>query len=136
MNALGFIAWFVIIFIVVFLVLRLSTSIKYKRTENSRELSVPLRYIERRFNLKLRETRERKLLLYIDIINTLAVVIPVYLLIFIDLKMNEVIKFASMVGIFILVVLGGYNLLGFIQKRKDEKRIRRKKERRRTKSFS
>jgi hypothetical protein len=121
MNALGFIAWFVIIFIVVFLVLRLSTSIKYKRTENSRELSVPLRYIERRFNLKLRETRERKLLLYIDIINTLAVVIPVYLLIFIDLKMNEVIKFASMVGIFILVVIGGYNLLGFIQKRKDEK---------------
>ena len=121
MNALGFIAWFVIIFIVVFLVLRLSTSIKYRRTENSRELSVPLRYIERRFNLKLRETRERKLLLYIDIINTLAVVIPVYLLIFIDLKMNEVIKFASMVGIFILVVIGGYNILGFIQKRKDEK---------------
>jgi len=35
--------------------------------------------------------------------------------------MNEVIKFASMVGIFILVVIGGYNLLGFIQKRKDEK---------------
>lgn len=121
MNGLGYIALFVIIFIIVFIVLRISTMIKLKRNDSSRDASVPLRYLEKRFNLKIRETKGKKVLLWIDIINTLAVVIPVYLLLFIEFNMNEVLKFALMVALFIVIVLGGYNLLGCILKRKDEK---------------
>ena len=119
MNIFGYIAIAILIFVLVFIFLRLFTIVKYKMSTD--EISVPLKYIKNKYKLKIRERRSKRLRLYIDIVNTLSITVPIYLVLFIDSKVNRILIYGISLVIFILVLIGGYNLIGIIEKRKEEK---------------
>ena len=119
MNTIGYIFVCLLIFIVVLSFLRLVTIMNVKK--KTEEISVPLKYIKKKYNLKFRERKSKQVRLYIDIVNAIAIVIPVYLLLFIDLKINKVLLYLIMLIVFIVLVISGYNLIGIIMKRKDDK---------------
>lgn len=119
MNTLGYIFIGILIFVIVFIFLRLVTVMNVKK--NSDETSVPLRYIKKKYDLKFRERKSKKVRLCIDIVNTIAIVLPVYLMLFVNFRINKVLLYALMLVLFVVIILGGYNLIGFIMKRKDEK---------------
>ena len=119
MNTVGYIFVCLLIFIVVLAFLRLLTVLKVKNYNE--EMSVPLKYIKKKYSLTFRERKSKTVRLYIDIVNTIAIVIPIYLLLFINFKMNKVLLYALMLIVFIIIIIGGYNLIGLIMKRKDDK---------------
>ena len=75
MNTIGYIFVCLLIFIVVLAFLRLVTIMNVKK--KTEEISVPLKYIKKKYNLKFRERKSKQVRLYIDIVNLL-----VYLLLF------------------------------------------------------
>ena len=119
MNTVGYIFIAILIFALLFIFLRILTVVKNKM--GTEEISVPLKYIKNRFNIKVRERRAKRLRLYIDLVNTIAITVPVYIVLFIDLKMNKILIYGISLMLFIILVIGGYNIIGFIEKRKDEK---------------
>ena len=119
MKPFGYIFIAVLIFVVIFIFLRLLTIVKNKVETD--EISVPLKYIKKRFNIKVRERRAKRLRLYIDLVNTIAITVPVYIVLFIDLKMNKYLVYGLSLMLFIILVIGGYNIIGIIEKRKDDK---------------
>jgi energy-converting hydrogenase Eha subunit H len=120
MKPLGYIVLFLLFYLIIFGIARIITVIKYKRKGLEKEISVPVKYIENRFKLKLGETKKKKVRLMIDIINALAFSVPIYIEAFFDLKMSMITEYAMLVGIFSCIVLGGYTILGKVLKRKDE----------------
>ncbi len=120
MKLLGYLVLFMIFYLAIFVVARIITVIKYKRKGLEKETSVPIKYIENRFKLKLGERKKKKVRLIIDIINSFAFTLPIYIKAFFDLKMSMVTEYAMLVGIFSVIVLGGYTILGKVLKRKDE----------------
>jgi len=119
MNSVGYVFIAILIFTLVFVFLRILTIVKNKM--ETEEISVPLKYIKNRFNIKIRETRAKRIRLYIDLVNTIAITVPVYIVLFVDLKMNKYLVYGLSLMLFIILVIGGYNIIGFIEKRKDEK---------------
>ena len=120
MNILGYFVLFILFYLIIFGIARIITVIKYKRKGLEKEISVPVKYIENRFKLKLGERKKKKVRLLIDVINAFAFTVPIYIKSFFDLKMSIVTEYAMLVGIFSCIVLGGYTILGKILKRKDE----------------
>ena len=109
----------ILAFIVIFIFLRLFTIVKYKMSTD--EISVPLKYIKNKYKLSIRERRSKRLRLYIDIVNTLSITVPIYLVLFTSSKVNRILVYGISLLIFIIVLIGGYNLIGIIEKRKEEK---------------
>ena len=120
MKPLGYIVLFLLFYLIIFGVARIITIIKYKRKGFEKETSVPVKYIENRFKLKLGERKKKKVRLIIDVINSLAFTIPIYIKSFFDLKMSVIAEYAMLVGIFVCIVLGGYTILGKVLKGKEE----------------
>lgn len=119
MKIIGYIFICILIFVIVFLFLRLVTVINVKK--KSEEVSIPLKYIKKKYGLKFRERKAKTVRLCIDLVNSLAVVIPIYLLLFINIKINKVVLYIIMLILFIIIIISGYNLIGIIMKRKEEK---------------
>ena len=119
MNTFGYIFICILIFVVIFIFLRLITIMNVKK--NSEEISIPLKYIKKKYNLKFRERKSKSVRLCIDIVNTIAIVIPVYLMLFVNIKINKILLYILMLIIFIIIILGGYNIIGLVMKRKEEK---------------
>ena len=120
MTILGYFVLFLLFYLITFGIARIITVIKYKRKGLEKEISVPVKYIENRYKLKLGETKKKKVRLIIDSINALAFSIPIYIEALFDLKMSMITEYAMLIGIFACIVLGGYTILGKILKRKDE----------------
>jgi hypothetical protein len=117
MNIFGIILIAILIFVLIFVFLRLLTIVKNKTSVD--EMSVPLKYIKNKYKLNIRERRSKRLRLYIDLVNTIAITIPIYIVLFIDL--NNILKYGGSLILFIFLIIGGYNLIGNIEKGKDEK---------------
>ena len=119
MKPLGYVFIIIFIFALIFVFLRILTIVKNKM--DTEEISVPLKYIKKRFNIKVRETRAKRIRLYIDLVNTIAITVPVYIVLFANLKINKIFIYGISLIIFIILIIGGYNIIGMIEKRKDEK---------------
>ena len=120
MNTVSYIVIAILIFISIFVFLRLYTLINYKM-HGDEEISIPLKYIKNKYKLSVRERKSKRLRLWLDLVNTIAITIPVYIVLFLDLKINKIFIYGLSLIKFIILLLVGYNIIGIIEKRRENK---------------